>query len=97
MDRSLPGGQNCLRLKARGGSEEGHCRKEEQYIQSTTSECVESKFLRLDYLMCLGEWKEMRWKGGKGHILKDLACPAKELDSILRHSEAVTKLCVGVG
>lgn len=60
--------------------------------KAQSCESVESRFLRLDYLMCLGEWKEMRWKGGKSHTSKDLACPAKELHSILRHSEAVKKL-----
>lgn len=47
--------------------------------------------------MRVEEGKEMRCKGRKGHVPKALACPATELDSVLRLSETVKEFQVDVG
>lgn len=61
------------------------------FTKAQTCECVE-RLPSLDHLMCVEKWKEMRWEGRKSHILKDLACPAMELNSVLRNLEAVKEL-----
>lgn len=83
MDRVV-GGKNIEGEERKDIQAEGRL-----FTKAQMCERVQSSFPRLDYLMCVGEGEAMRWEGQKSHILKDLACPAKELDSIWRHSAAV--------